>query len=529
MLAQGDVAGLCRALQDQNPLIRRRAAQALGELRQPVGVSHLAHALREDKDQYVLRWSIEALREIGDEAAVDALTTAVFGSNRQLVALAVQALAAIPTPQAASAIRLRDILSRADMDALASIEEDASQALKIVLASDQYASWPSGKQKQVLRVAARFGIKLSSHYARELMEMGVFVSGVHTIGDLIGGLRHRSPVVRAAAAEKMGSTGHGWMRFVLYNRFRQEVRPGGDRSVAVAVARALGQLGDKRPVTYYKQQLYGADSLLAADAARILSGMGSPEAVRTLFEFVVNPPPAPAYRNVPQALTALENIGPEAVDVLRPLMEHKNRKVRLALVGIIIRSRHPEMALLLGQMGHDVDPDVQHAAIDGLAGLNSPAAAEVIYKLSEQVPRDWVIRALAAITCSESLQYIRNLDSSVTTLHGTVVEDDGQPLARAGIQIVREHYFGEQSGWGWLAVSARAETNLAGEFALAVLTEVSDAATSMKVVIPPVGDGKDGETFMANLSLAYGQGIAVKARIDRFFSRLVITREGARG
>lgn len=529
MLAQGDVTGLCRALQDQNPLIRRRAAQALGDLRQPAGVPYLVRALRQDKDQYVLRWSIDALREIGDEAAIDALTTVMFGSNRQISALAAQALAAIPTAQAASAIRLKDILARADMNALTCIESDVSRALEIVLNSEQYKAWPSGKQKQVLGAAARLGVKLSSQYARELMEMGVFVSGVHTVGDLITGLRHRSPVVRAAAAEKMGSTGQGWMRFMLYNRFRQETHPGGDRSVAVAVARALGQLGDKRPVAHYKQQLYGADPLLAAEAARVLGEMGSEEAIRTLFGFVVDPPPAPAYRNIPQALTSLENIGPAAVDALLSLIDHKNRQVRLALVGVIIRSRHPETASLLGRMGRDTDPDVQRAALDGLAGLNTPDAAEMIYRLAGHTPHDWVIRALAAITCPESLHYLRDLAPDITTLHGTLVEDDGQPLARAHIQVVREHYFGEQSGWGWLAVSARTETDPGGEFALAVPVEAGEATIRLKVVIPPVGDGKDGEMFMADLPLASGEENRVRVRIDRFFSRLVITREGHGG
>ena len=132
MLAQGDIDGLCRALQEQNPLIRRRAAQALGDLKQPASVPHLVRALRQDKDQYVLRWAIDALRDIGDETAVDALTATVFGSNRQVAILATQALAAISTPQAASATRLREILARTDLSALASLDT-ARQPIKAIL------------------------------------------------------------------------------------------------------------------------------------------------------------------------------------------------------------------------------------------------------------------------------------------------------------------------------------------------------------------------------------------------------------
>jgi HEAT repeat protein len=53
MLEKGDVRSLSRALRDSNALIRRRAAQALGELARPEGVPALARALQKDKDQYV--------------------------------------------------------------------------------------------------------------------------------------------------------------------------------------------------------------------------------------------------------------------------------------------------------------------------------------------------------------------------------------------------------------------------------------------------------------------------------------------
>jgi hypothetical protein len=410
------------------------------------------------------------------------------------------------------------------MAGLAGIDEDGRRALEIALNSQQFASWPSGKQKQVLNVAVELGARPPQRFTRELAGSGQFVSGLHTIGDLIGGLRNKNPNVRAAAADKLGSLGQPWARFLLYNRFRREARSGGERSVAIAAARALAQLGDGRAIAHYKQLLYGADAQQAAEAARTLGEIGAQEAIQALFWFAADPPPSPVYRTT-QVLTALENIGPAAVDALRELIDHQNKSVRLLLIGVILRSGHPEMAEMLGQMGGDADPGVQRAALDGLAGLDTPAAAEMLHQLADDVSHDWVIRALASMTQPESLTYLRSLAPDFTTLSGVLVEDDGQPLANAFVQVVREHWVEDREVWEWLAASARTETGSEGEFALALPIAKSDATVRVKVVLPSLRDGKDGETFMADLPLEYGEDNQVKMRIDRFFSRLVVTTQ----
>ncbi|MBN1430873.1 MAG: HEAT repeat domain-containing protein [Anaerolineae bacterium] len=524
MLSRGDLRGLCRALQDRNPLIRRYAAQALGKLKKPACVSYLGQALEKDKDQYVIRWTIEALQGIGNQPAIEALTRALFGTDRQTVTLASQALAAIPDPQAASALRLKDILIRTDMDALAKSGEEDKRSLEIALNSRQFATWPSGKQKQVLNVAVGLGARPPQRYTRELAGIGQFVSGLHTIGDLMTGLHNKNPAVRAAAAQKLGATGQAWTGFLLYNRFRREVRPGGERPVAVAAACALARLGDDRAIMYYKKLLYGADAQQAAEAARTLGEIGTLEAIRSLFWFAAEPPPSPVYR-MTQVLTALENIGPAAVDALRELIDHPNKTVRLMLLGIILRSGHPEMASLLGRLGRDDDPGVQRAALDGLSDINTTSAAEALYQLAGDVPHDWIIRALAAMTRPESLAYLRELAPDFTTLSGTLVEDDGQPLPQGFVQIIREHWVAEREVWEWLAASARVETGPEGEFSLALPVTKSDATIRVKVVLPSRHDGKDSETFVADLPLQYGADNRVKMRIDRFFSRLVIAMQ----
>ncbi|HEC23149.1 MAG TPA: hypothetical protein ENI95_09545 [Chloroflexi bacterium] len=528
LLARKDVRGLCRALRSRDVLVRRRAAQALGELGNPAGVPCLTRALK-DGDQYVVRWAVDSLRAIGDRSAVEALILAMFGSGRQLARLAAQALSGMNDPGAQQAVRLRDILLRNDWEALRRMGEEGGHALSLVLRSEQYRAWPSAKCRHVLEAALRLGVTPPPQHRRELSAMGVFVSGVHTVGDLLKGLGHRSPEVRIAAAEKLAESGQKWVTGPLYRRFRREVSAGGEQKVAIAFARALDRLGDDRAIACYRELLHHPESQRVAGAARALAGIGTPSAIKTLFWFAAQPPPPPAYRNVPVVLSALESAGPAAFEALRDLAGHESAQVRRLLIEVILRSGHPEAARLLARMARDEDdPDVQRTALDGLATLNTAQAADLLFELAEDVPRGWVIRSLAAITHPVGVRHLRTLAPDATTLEGIVREGDGRPLAGGLIQVVREQFFGEEAGWGWQAISARAETDSEGAFALTVLAGDPEAALRLKLVIPARQSGEESEVFTAPLELAAGQENRVEVRIDRFFSRLLLSVE-ARG
>jgi HEAT repeat protein len=522
MLEQGDFRGLARALRDSNMLVRRRAAQALGELKQAEAVPALARALQKDKDQYVIRWSVESLKSIADPAAVDVLTWAAFEGRRSLSAPAAQALSAIPAPEAAIAARVREAIARNELDALQDLGPEAARALDIVIRGRQFATWAYGKRKLVLTAAVRAGVKPPSRFRRDLIDMGLFVSGVHTLGDLLFGLGHRSAPVRIAAAERLSTTDQRWTTLSLNSRFRRELGPGGDRKVAVAMARAMSRLGDRRGHDYYKRLLLGPDMHAAAEAARALGQLGTPEAIQTLFWFVVKPPPPPAYHNLPVVLAALESAGPAVYPVLEPLRDQDDRRLRLILVQTIVKCGHPDVLAFMAQAAHDPDPDVQHAAIDALAELNTSDAATALYAQRDVAPTEWLMRALAAITQPAALGYLKSLQPDTTALYGVVLEDNGKPLPGAYVQVVREHFFGENVGWGWMPVSARAQTDLAGEFAMAVLDDGGTSMPRLKVTTPASAEYRDSATFLSEMLLTSGQDNRVRVRVDRFFSRLII-------
>jgi HEAT repeat protein len=522
MLARGQVRGLCRALSDRNVLVRRRAAQALGELAGPEGVPCLSRVLRWEGDQYVVRWAIEALRAIGGTEAIEALALGMFSASQQTARQAEQTLSEMDDPLAKVAITLKDILTRNDWAALREQSgHEVRRTLSVILRSEQYQDWPSAKRKQVLNFAVGMGETPPNTTRRDLARMGLFVSGVHTVGDLVRSLGQRSPEVRIAAAEKLATGDQRWVVGPLYRRFRRETRPGGEGQVAVAYARALDQLGDSRAVGFYKNQLYQAEGPRATEAARRLAEMGTPAAIQALFWFVAQPPPPPAYRNVTVVLSALESTGPATIAALAPLIEHNSTRVRRLLVDVIERGGSQEAISALAKLCLDDDEDVQRSALDALAGLDSAEAAEQLLALADEVPHSWVVRSLATMTHPVAVGSLRALAPEATTLRGVLLEDDRRPLPRALVQLVEERYFGAESGWGWQAISARAKTDAEGTFALTAIGGNDLSQAHLKVTTLPQQMGVDSETFIAELPLTKGRFHYVETRIDRFFGRLV--------
>jgi hypothetical protein len=204
------------------------------------------------------------------------------------------------------------------------------------------------------------------------------------------------------------------------------------------------------------------------------------------------------------------------------MLDHPDRAHRLMAVQIIGQSNHPDVVSVLARAAHDADPDVQRTAVDALAGVNTPDAASALRGLRGSLPDEWLARALAAITQPAALEYLREIEPECTTLSGVVLEDDGKPFPGAHVQVVHKHFFDESAGWGWMPVSARAETDPSGAFALAVLSDASRQPPQLKVTTPPAGKKRESVSVLIAITLLSGQHNQVRVRVDRFFSRLVI-------
>lgn len=517
-----DVAGISRALQDRDPLTRRRAAQALGALGQPAGVKALAAALQKDKDPYVIQWAVDSLRQIGDVSAVEALLATIYGPRRETGSIASQALGLVDTAEGRLAAQIVDGLHHNDFSILDEADEKAAKFLNIIIHSDQFPRWPSGKQKQIMTNGVRLGVSPPSKFKKELTEMGVFVSGLHTVGDLLSGLNHRSQTVRRAAAERLGQTGQKWTRSALYNRFQKETRSSGDRAVAVALAGALEMLGDKRGARYFEQQLRQPDPHIASEASRSLGEIGTPEAITALFRFLAEPAPPPAYHNASQIINALINAGPQVIEMLTPFRADESPAARTALANVMGRFVHPEAVSLLANLCTDPDKNVQKAAVEALAQHNTSLAAETLLVLAQYCPRELVLHGLTQMTHAKSVECAMTLASQCVGLYGIVTDDNLRPIPEAQVNLVTEQSERERSRGAWEPLSGRAETDAEGKFWLATASLPPDQPVYLKLTLPNRGEKRSSETLTAEVKLREGCSHEVRVWIDRFTIKAII-------
>jgi HEAT repeat protein len=521
LVARRDIRGLGRETRNRNVLIRRLAVQALGELVDPAAVELLEQAALSDTDRLVQQRSVDALRRIGGTPeVVDSLTRLMFGADRHLRSLAEQALRTFSTEEAAASLVLRERVARNQWSDLDRAGEALARPLSIFLGSDLYGAWPIARRNELLQHALALGAVPPSGRRQSLAASGLFVSGVHTVGDLIKGLAHRNASVRASAAEKLAAAGLTWTARPMYRRFKRETRSDGHPEAAISLARAMLILGDSRGVDYYRARISQPDSRAAAEAAHALAEIRQQETWEMLFWFVVSPPPGSGFRNVPTILSVLEAAGAETVTGLKHLIHHEDVKARRLMVELIVRCGSPEAAPLLGTLALDADSETQHAALDALAQLNTKEAADQLATLVEDAPRNWVLRALAMITHLAGPANIRLLEPTATTLRGLVLIE-GKPCIGVSVQLLQAHKVnGDEIGWR--AASARAETDSTGTFALTVFGIDPELPLQLKIVQPAISNSRGGENFFGELKLFLGKSNMIHAHLDRFFSRVLI-------
>jgi len=512
---------LRRALRHRNALTRRRAALALGELGDPAGVGCLSQALRHDRDSYVRREAIKALKAIGCESAVDRLIEAMFSASVEETPLAAQALAGLESTRAALALEIRAIISRNNWGAFQELPEEANQVLSIVLQSDQYANWPSAKRQRVLTAAVDNGVIPPARFRKQLANIGLYRSGVHTLGDLLRGLRHSNNAVRIAAIHRLAASAQfPWIAWLLKWEYRRAIRAGSDHKLIASLIRGLEQAGDTSAIERIVEQTKAANPTEAREALRLLGEIASPKAVEALFWFIANPPAG--HGNVGAAWQSLEAVGPTVVDILHCLLDHDSAPVRQQMVEAISRSGHGDTIPLLVQLSHDEHSAVQTAALKAVALLNTAEAADILFDLAGSIPRAQVIAALATMTHARSLERLRQLDPNATTLGGVLLNTDHQPVQNAAVQVVQEQLSPDREHWQWKAISPRALTDDEGGFYLPIPGLNSEPAPRLKVNLPLSAASRDRESFFADIRISPGEDNQLQARIDRFLDRLSI-------
>jgi hypothetical protein len=193
------------------------------------------------------------------------------------------------------------------------------------------------------------------------------------------------------------------------------------------------------------------------------------------------------------------------------------------LIDLVAYSNHPDQIDILGQLSQDPYADVQQAALDSLARINTREAAHQIASLTGTAPREWIIFALAKITDPAGPELLKALLPNLTTITGKVINFNGEPLADVMIQV-----FEIQDRDGTLraqSLSQRAISGSNGDFALSLPDVTETSQPLMKVVKLSNQYGQDDEVFENELPLRIGVDNLIEARTDQFFNKLHIRVE----
>ncbi len=513
-----NIRGLCRLLSHKDATVRRKAVMALGQLGEADGVPCLKKSLM-DADGIVLQYTINALWAIGTVEAIEVLTLTLFSSDRKRSSFAHHALANSHTQLSKAVCRVYDIIHSSDWQALETLtDESEKQALRLVLRSDKYVTWPSAKRKELLRRVLGLGIR-PEHQSRELAGMGLFVGGIHSIFDVLRGIYSQKDDVRIGAATRLADTNQRWARNILFRRFQREARRHNNREVTLAFADALLRLGDTGPITYYDRRLGAKTHKVAKHAAQMLSDIGSPKAIRAMARFVLEETSGDSGSNVPMVLDELEKHGHTAVEELTSAIEHPSRLVRLLFADLLGRSIHPQSIEILVRLAQDDDRQIQQSALDALAAQNSQAAADALLALYETSEKRLIARALASMTVEPAIQYLKQLVPQTTTVQGQVLGESLEPLAGAVVQVVEQRQEEGQMAPSWHVLSARGKTDSEGTFYLSVLLNPGDELDiHLKVTAPDTG------AFTGEIPLTPGEAHQFRVRLDLFFKQLYVRR-----
>ncbi len=355
---------------DEN--VAMAAIEALGKLHDARAVDPLGEVLRQDRP--LLQFSaIKALQELGDGRAVEPLIACL--GRKTLERAALEALGRIGD------LRVLNPLAQVLRLATTKVRHIAVRSLV-----DLHNRMPPDAKTTIIRRIREVYDKAVSQYVRECLsssDAGVKRNAMTFLG-WMGDVQAIQSLLDA-----FDETCKEEVITALIHMQREgvpkllEIAPRAADGLREGIARALGEIGDRKAVHGLVQLAADANGHVRQAAAVALGQLGDPMGVRALLQLLEDP-----YPNVQEAayrgLTRLK--GPALVKRLLDLLESPKADLRCYAAKLLGLFQVPEAQHRLTLDLKDPDPAVRRTALAALESLGGDVASVFHVALSDEDP-----------------------------------------------------------------------------------------------------------------------------------------------
>ena len=395
------VSALIGLLADTAPLVRRRAAEALGAIQDRACARALSDALG-DPDREVRAAAVSALAGMIESGAISPppqTTDIVLAEGESPPQLPAGELRALPEPRSSTyslPARVTDVLGGLARTSAGSAQRLGVDGMLSGTSALVHALHDPAEnvRAQVAEALGRLGIDSAAH---DLLDRALHdnspqvrvnaaralaaLSAPEVAPALIKSLQHHDPDLRRRAAEALGELGDSLAGSALIAALEDPSPP-----VRQKAARALWQIADPSLVEPLREHLHNPDPRIRAAVTGIFGKLRALQALDAVASRLEDPN---KYVRA-SALNALANIGEDARAVQRRaavLVSDGDPFVRARAAEALARMGEPgddEIRVLLRALDDEAE-EVRGAARAGLLGLaNSGAVMPLVHALADE-------------------------------------------------------------------------------------------------------------------------------------------------
>jgi HEAT repeat protein/energy-coupling factor transporter ATP-binding protein EcfA2 len=377
------VGQLIYRLEDANPIIREKAAELLGTIKDTKATDALLSHLN-DPDWRVAKAIGIAISRIGDPKALNAFLIRLEDQDWRIRKAAASALGMLKDPEAIEPLLVR----------LNDPDNEVRRTVAIALGDLS--------DSRVLKPLQR-RLNDSDSDVREAAVIALGNLGnIESFDFIVSKSSDPDWRVREAVAIALSKVGGPRSFDSLF-----EMLSDADSDVRKAVAKSLGTLGIKKAIEPLLDKLNDSDWWVREAAANALSGFGDPRTLAPLLAGLNDPD----WRVREAAANALGNMGGQsAFDALLQGLSDLDWRVRKVSIDALGKLGNPKAVEVLFAKLSDSDSTVRTSAVYALGNLGDPNAIKyLIHELDDPV-EDVQVACITALRAIDRKLYRRSAD-----------------------------------------------------------------------------------------------------------------------